>query len=136
MQPFSSYKMCANGHCFLELCLEWVVLGNVRLGYGGLQLFVKLVRCQVVVDCSFHVVTRYHESSLLPFSLKLSFLLMFHHTSLILTFGHALTRFATIRYCLLSWFSARSYLRFSRCHSLSRFVTLCHGLWYVLTLGS
>jgi hypothetical protein len=77
--------------------------------YSLLSLF-SARSCLAALYMLSHIVT--HSHALLhvimnghscPFVSRLSLLLMFCHTwSLIVTVGHALSRFATVLYCLLS----------------------------------
>jgi hypothetical protein len=98
------------------------------------DVFDKLVHGQVIFGCSFHFVTRCHA-----LSWRDNFVLFSHvchccwcfisngkSFSLLVTLGHALSRVATILYCVLS---AKSYfVALLRFRALSRVVTHSHAL--------
>jgi hypothetical protein len=75
-------------------------------------LVVKLVQCQVVFDCSFHVVTHYHEWSFL--ALFLTCVTLVDVSSHMVTLSHCWSRFVTVALYTLSRFVTSS-----------RFVTRC-----------
>jgi hypothetical protein len=95
------------------------------------DVFDKLVHGQVIFGLLFslcHALSRFVMSGQFwPVFSRLSLLLMFHlKWSIFLTVGHALSRVATILYCVLS---AKSYfVALLRFHALSRVVTRCHAL--------
>jgi hypothetical protein len=104
-----------------------------------LLLFVKLVQCQLVFGFSFHVVTQSRVVTLFANCDSAFFLtsvtlldVSFQMFSRLVTLGHELSLFATLLYCLLSWFSVISYLValftlsriFRRSHVLSCFIRM------------
>jgi hypothetical protein len=100
-------------------------------------LFVKLVQCQVVFGCSFHIFARYHQSTLGLFShVCLScwcFITHGHAFSRLVTLDHLFVTLRPILYYLLSYFSARLYL--VALLTLSPFVTHSHALSLVIMNG-
>jgi hypothetical protein len=81
-------------------------------------LFVKLAQCQVIFGCSFHVLTHFHTLSwmvtlgLFSHVCHSCWCFIAHGLAFLrlVTLGHALPRFATILFYLLSYLCARWYV--------------------------